>query len=86
MRITVDHNKCEGHALCLLAAPEVFEAGDDDRAWMTLDQPGEELRPSWLLGRGRRPAGRRSMGGVSITMSVNGESRRALPERRVTLA
>lgn len=32
MRVVVDTDICEGHALCLRSAPEVFELGDDDRA------------------------------------------------------
>jgi ferredoxin len=44
MRVRVDYDKCEGHALCVLAAPEVFELGDDDRSRVVLVQPGEELR------------------------------------------
>jgi ferredoxin len=28
-RVTVDASRCEGHALCQAAAPDVFEVDDD---------------------------------------------------------
>lgn len=30
--VTVDPKLCEGHALCLDTAPDVFDVGDDDLA------------------------------------------------------
>ncbi|HEY9314759.1 ferredoxin [Williamsia sp.] len=32
MRVTVDEDRCEGHALCVESAPDVFDIGDDDLA------------------------------------------------------
>jgi ferredoxin len=32
VRIVIDSDLCEGHALCVIAAPSVFELGEDDRA------------------------------------------------------
>ena len=32
LTVRVDRGKCRGHAQCVLAAPGVFELGDDDRA------------------------------------------------------
>ena len=29
MRISVDHDRCQGHALCLAAAPELFHFDDE---------------------------------------------------------
>lgn len=29
MRISVDPARCQGHALCLAAAPELFDSDDD---------------------------------------------------------
>lgn len=29
MRVSVDHNKCEGHGLCEQIAPEIFELDDE---------------------------------------------------------
>ena len=30
MRVYVDENVCQGHTLCAMAAPEVFELRDED--------------------------------------------------------
>ena len=30
MRVYVDENACQGHTLCFLTAPEVFELRDED--------------------------------------------------------
>jgi ferredoxin len=32
MRISVDADRCRGHAQCVLMAPDLFELNDDDRA------------------------------------------------------
>jgi ferredoxin len=32
LRVVVDTDLCEGHALCLAFAPDVFELGEDERA------------------------------------------------------
>jgi ferredoxin len=32
MRVTIDPARCQGHAQCALAAPDVFELGDDGYA------------------------------------------------------
>jgi ferredoxin len=39
---------CEGHGVCVLTAPEVFELDDDDNLTVVNDQPGEELRKAVL--------------------------------------
>jgi ferredoxin len=44
MKIRIDYDLCEGNAVCMKMAPEVFEVGDDDRARLRLKEPGEELR------------------------------------------
>ncbi len=44
MRIVVDYDLCESNALCLTAAPEVFEVRDDDFLYVLQDEPSEELR------------------------------------------
>ncbi|WP_395312221.1 ferredoxin [Mycobacterium sp. AMU20-3851] len=43
--VTVDPKLCEGHALCLDTAPEVFDVGDDDVA-SCLQQPSPALWPA----------------------------------------
>jgi len=44
MRIVVDFDLCESNALCMGAAPEVFEVRDDDFLYVLDEAPGEELR------------------------------------------
>lgn len=44
MRIVVDYDKCESNALCMDAAPEVFEVRDDGFLYVLMEEPGEELR------------------------------------------
>jgi ferredoxin len=44
MRIIVDYDLCESNALCMQAAPEVFEVRDDDFLYVLDEEPSEELR------------------------------------------
>jgi ferredoxin len=44
VRVEVDWELCESNALCMAAAPEVFEVRDDDRLYLLDEEPGEELR------------------------------------------
>lgn len=44
MRVNVDWDRCESNALCMAAAPEVFEVRDDDRLYVLVEEPGDELR------------------------------------------
>lgn len=45
MRVKVDMDVCEAHGECVLAAPEIFELGDDDEKVTVLDpEPEEDLR------------------------------------------
>jgi ferredoxin len=37
-------DQCESNALCMGAAPEVFEVRDDDLLYVLADEPAEELR------------------------------------------
>ncbi|HLG67933.1 MAG TPA: ferredoxin [Acidimicrobiales bacterium] len=43
MKVVVDLNQCESNALCVGAAPEVFELGDDDQLRVLVEHPGPEL-------------------------------------------
>ncbi len=45
MKVVVDHDKCEGNARCVLAAPTVFALHDDDQAYVLIEHPGDDLRP-----------------------------------------
>jgi ferredoxin len=44
MRITVDRDLCQGHAMCELEAPEVFRVGKSDQVQLLVDvpEPGDE--------------------------------------------
>jgi ferredoxin len=44
MRVVVDFYQCESNALCMQAAPEVFEVRDDDQMYVLNENPGDELR------------------------------------------
>ncbi len=44
MKILIDYDLCEGNAVCMKVAPEVFTVGDDDRAALLDKNPGEDLR------------------------------------------
>jgi ferredoxin len=55
MRVTVDQDLCEGNALCERHAPEVFKVGDDDKAQVLIERPGEPLRAKVELAVKRCP-------------------------------
>ena len=44
MRVIVDYDLCESNALCMDAAPEVFEVREDDFLYVLNEYPPEELR------------------------------------------
>jgi ferredoxin len=44
VRVVVDRNLCESNALCMAAAPEVFELQDDDTLLVLQETPDESLR------------------------------------------
>lgn len=44
MRVVVDMSMCVGNALCMVAAPEVFEVDDDGTLTLLQDHPSEDLR------------------------------------------
>jgi len=45
MKVNVDFDLCESNALCMGAAPEVFEVRDDDYLYILDETPAEALRP-----------------------------------------
>ena len=45
MKIVVDFDKCKSNAVCMAAAPEVFEVRDDNFLYILQEEPPEELRP-----------------------------------------
>ena len=44
MRVQVDAQVCEGNAVCMKMAPEIFEVRDDDKAYVLLDPIPDDLR------------------------------------------
>ena len=44
MRVVVDLNACDLHCLCVEAAPEVFEIGDDGVLHVLHETPDQGLR------------------------------------------
>lgn len=44
MRVIVDFDLCESNALCMAAAPEVFEVREDDYLYVLDEEPPEALR------------------------------------------
>ena len=44
MKIVVDLNQCDLHGLCVEAAPEVFEIGDDGVLHVLNEAPDQSLR------------------------------------------
>ena len=44
MRVIINYDLCESNALCMAAAPEVFEVRDDDFLYLLQENPSEELR------------------------------------------
>lgn len=55
MRVVVDYDLCEANALCVLAAPEVFEVTEDDTLHVLMEHPPEELRAKVELAVQRCP-------------------------------
>jgi ferredoxin len=43
MKVTVDPDRCEVNALCVAAAPEVFDLIDDDVVDILLPEPPPEM-------------------------------------------
>ena len=43
MRIEVDYDKCQSNALCMAAAPTVFEVRDDGYMYVLNESPEEAL-------------------------------------------
>ena len=48
MRVIIDYDLCESNALCMAAAPEVFEARDNDLLYVLQEHPPEALREKVL--------------------------------------
>ena len=45
MKVLVNHDLCEGNMRCSQAAPEVFEVRDDEKSYVLIERPSDDLRP-----------------------------------------
>jgi len=55
MKVIVDLDSCESNALCMDAAPDIFEVREDDFLYLLEDEPAEEARPRVELAVERCP-------------------------------
>ena len=62
MKIVVNLDSCEGNALCVKAAPEVFRVDENDYVEVLVAEPGPEL-----LDRVREAVRRCPKGALSLT-------------------
>lgn len=44
-KVVVDFDLCESNAICMAAAPEVFEVRDDDFLYVLDETPSDDLKP-----------------------------------------
>jgi ferredoxin len=44
MKVTVDHDRCEGHGKCVTAAPKIFELRDDDLSYVLVEEVPENRK------------------------------------------
>ncbi len=44
MKVVVDYDLCDSNALCMAAAPEVFEVRDDGFLYVLQEEPPADLR------------------------------------------
>ena len=44
MKIVVDRHACEGNARCAEVAPQIFEVRDDDKSYVTVQNPPANLQ------------------------------------------
>jgi ferredoxin len=56
MKVQVNYDRCEGHAVCVDLAPTVFQIGDDDEQVRVInDTPDESLHADVILAAKRCP-------------------------------
>ena len=44
MKVVVDRHACEGNARCAEVAPQIFEVRDDDKSYVTVENPPDNLK------------------------------------------
>jgi ferredoxin len=55
MKINVDFDLCESNAVCMQAAPDLFEVRDDDFLYILNENPGEDARERLMEAVNRCP-------------------------------
>lgn len=56
MKVQINYDRCEGHAICVRLAPSVFAIGDDDEQVRIIDpNPGEDVQTDVTLAAKRCP-------------------------------
>ena len=58
MRVEVDRDRCEGNAVCVGIAPDLFELDDDDYVVVTADPIPADAEERGRAGDRRVPPGR----------------------------
>lgn len=46
MKVVVDMDRCQSNALCMAAAPDVFEVRDDGYLYVLVEEPAEDRLPA----------------------------------------
>jgi ferredoxin len=44
VKIEIDPDLCEGNLRCMGVAPDLFQVNQNDKAYLLIDNPGEEFR------------------------------------------
>ena len=58
MKVKVNYDRCEGHAVCVGLAPSVFAIDDDDEQVRVIDAtPDESVQANVVLAARRCPTG-----------------------------
>jgi ferredoxin len=50
MRVRVDPERCKGHGVCCVNAPDIFQIGDDDYAYVENEVVPAERQEDALMG------------------------------------
>ena len=58
MRVEVDRDRCEGNAVCVGIAPDLFDLDDEDYAVVKVDPIPADQEDAGRAGDRRMPAGR----------------------------
>src|SRR3954462_13699151 len=74
MKVVVDFDLCESNALCMQAAPEVFEVRDDEFLYVLQENPPEEVRSKVEEAVRGRPKQAISLGALVYNVVVVGGS------------